>query len=182
MARTGDRASTIPPAAAGAPAREPGALAAAIDAARRRAAGENSDQDDATRIPQDDEDDEDDASDREEASAGSPVAAARGRERGRVAAILGSPAASGNQSFAYYLAFATPLSRHDAIAMLRSSAPAPAPAAAAGGARPRLADRMAGDAAVRGVGMDVSRADPGSAARIAQQIVAAGDKARSRDR
>lgn len=82
-----------------------------------------------------DDDDNDDESDRREARGNSPARAARLSERGRIAAILESPAAAANLEFAINVALTTDLSRKQAIALLKS---APKPAARTVG----LADRM----------------------------------------
>ena len=173
VARTGDRPSAPVPISAGPPASRRGALAAAIGVASRRADGELLDQDDTAQIPDDPEDDAgDDASDGDEMVAGSPTAAIRSHERGRVRAILNHPAAAKNPPLALHLALDGKLTRGESIAALQAGAAA---------APSRLAERMAGLPSLRGVGADVpDRGAGGTPLALARQIIEAGDKARGR--
>ena len=139
----------------------------------RRADGELLDQDDTAQIPDDPEDDAgDDASDGDEMVAGSPTAAIRSHERGRVRAILNHPAAAKNPPLALHLALDGKLTRGESIAALQAGAAA---------APSRLAERMAGLPSLRGVGADVpDRGAGGTPLALARQIIEAGDKARGR--
>jgi hypothetical protein len=178
-ARIRDSGSAAPVVSAGKRASEPGALAAAIDAARRRAAGEQPAEDknqNPTKSKDDDDDDDededegDDESDEDEMASGSPAAAIRAHERGRVRAILTHPAAVRNPSLAVSLAVGSKLSRKAAIDALRAGAVS---------TRPRLADRMVGQVPAS-IGVDApGHTATGTPAELAMQIIAAGDKARS---
>jgi len=116
----------------------------------------------------DDEDDDD-----EEMRGNSAAAKARRRERARCAAIFGCKAAGARPDVAATLAFSTNMSRHEAIAVLTSSA--------AGATTPRrgLDERMAA-VKVAAAGVDGGAAAPAGMSPVAAAIIAAGEKARGK--
>jgi hypothetical protein len=116
--------------------------------------------------------DGDDDSDRDDD--GNPeTRKARGRERGRIRAILLSEPGKANPVGAAHLACGTAMSRKQAIEMLAAIGPAPA-AAAPEPKKDALRDRMATVETPR-----VTSGDPASAPTLAQQIIAAGKKRRN---
>lgn len=108
-------------------------------ARRARADADDGDPDNDTDPDKDGDDDSDengdDDDDRDEMQAGSAERTVRMHERGRIAAILESPAAAANLAFAVQLALTTDLPRSQAVNLLKSAPKATAP----GG----LGDRMA---------------------------------------
>ena len=100
------------------------------------------------------------------------MAAARGRERARIAAIVLSEVGQANQKLAYNLALKTSMSRNEALAVLDgmpvlASEPAPRKIDA-------LRDRMAEVPEPNVGGVDASQEAP----TLAQQIILAGKKRR----
>lgn len=118
-----------------------------------------------------DEPDDDDEGDRRDDTK-SKARAARGRERGRIRAILTSAAGKQNPVAAAELATGTSMPRQQAVAMLMAIGPA-AEAAPAPAARDALRERMA-KVDVPNVGASDDKPNP----NLAQQIVLAGKKAR----
>jgi hypothetical protein len=134
---------------------------------------ENKDEDDAGKAKgkraKADGDDDSDEEDEDDAKA----SAARRRERARCAAIFAEPAAATRPDMAAYFAFGTTMPRSAAINALKAvvaghSEPAPK-------SRGGLSDRMAKTPSPN-VGTEPTQ--PTGSASLAQQIVAAGKKAR----
>ncbi|NNM70179.1 MAG: hypothetical protein HKM00_09510 [Gallionella sp.] len=135
---------------------------------------DESDEDYAKRMKKmEEEGDDAEADDTDEEMKGKgTAAAARSRERARCSAIFASSAAAARPDVAAHLAFNTTMSRKEAVGLLNS--------VAAGGASKgsALASRMT-SIKLPIVGSDNASAPAaGSAASIAQQIIAAAAKAR----
>jgi hypothetical protein len=113
-------------------------------------------------------DDESDEKDEDDAKA----SAARRRERARCAAIFGVAAAGTRPDMAAYFAFGTNMPRSAAVNALKAVvAGQPEPAKARGGLSSRMANTPSPN-------VGAEPAQPSGSASLAQQIVAAGKKAR----
>lgn len=117
-------------------------------------------------------DDEDDSD--EEMRGNSASAKARRRERARCAAIFGSAAAGVRPDIAASLAFTTNMSRREAMSVLQTAAAGGAPARQAG-----LAERMS-TANHENVKGDGGSSNPSGRSKVANAIIAAGEKARGK--
>lgn len=127
--------------------------------------------DDPDRDDEEDGDDEDDENDKKDRKA----SAARGRERGRIAAIINSRAAQRSdvhRAMAMSLALTTELTRAEAIIVLNQT---PAPDLAKGGAK--TARQRLNSAPNPDVGSGDGGGN-GSGPTLAQQIILAGKKRR----